>query len=166
MVVSSKTPTITHARLLELYHYDPESGVFTSRKLGRAVGFINLPQGYIKICIIDPGKKHYLAHRLAWLYMTGEWPKADIDHRNLDKTDNRWANLRCATRTENFGNRAVRSDSMSGIKGITRSGNKWTARVACRGERTYLGTFETKDEAHEAYVNTAKSVFGEFAREN
>lgn len=159
MVIVSKTPTITHARLLELYHYDPDSGVFTSRQFGRVVGFINQPEGYIKICI---SKKHYYAHRLACLYMTGQWPPADVDHRNLDRKDNRWSNIRVATRTENIGNTRVRADSKSGLKGVQKNGNKWVARA----KKKYLGIFDTKDEAHAAYVLAAKSIFGEFARDN
>jgi hypothetical protein len=101
--------TITAERLRQLLHYDPERGVFTwlsrpaerswnTRFAGTRAGTIN-GLGYVVIGILG---RRYKAHRLAWLYVHGEWPGRELDHINCDKSDNRIANLRPATRSQNI----------------------------------------------------------------
>ena len=106
------------------------------------------------------------AHRLAWKIMTGEWPLEDIDHKNLDKSDNRWENLRLASRSENCGNKRLGLRNTSGVKGVSWHAHKrrWQAQIKIHGKSIALGTFKTKEEAGAAYVKAAEFHFGEFAR--
>ena len=148
---------ITHERLRELLHYDPESGVFTwlvratkNIKIGDEAGDRDT-HGYLAIRIDG---KRYRAHRLAWLYMTGAWPVHEIDHINGIRDDNRLGNLREATRAENQQNQAVRRDSSSGFTGVSwdKWRNKWQAYIKIAGRQRYLGRFPTAESAHAAYL--------------
>jgi hypothetical protein len=154
------------------YHYDPETGGFewmckiSGRRTGRKAGGRH-SNGYIALWL---GSKLYLAHRVAWLMMTGSWPTRLIDHANLSKTDNRFCNLREADFTENIANRAVRKDSVSGAKGVFIRADKsnrkkvYRAAIRARGKIIQLGTFATVDEASKAYALAAAEHFGEFAK--
>ncbi len=117
--------------------------------------------GYIYVLV----GKHYAAHRIAWLLMTGEWPKADIDHRNKNRADNRWVNLREATRSQNLANQGPRPNNTSGLKGVSwdAKNNKWVAQISKDGKARKIGRFQSKDEASAAYCAKAKELFGEFA---
>jgi hypothetical protein len=156
----------TQARLKELLTYNPETGEFrwstTPRKGVRAGGIAGniLSTGHrIRIDRLE-----YKAHRLAWLWVYGRWPQDDIDHINGDPTDNRIANLREATDSQNLGNSKRRADNTSGFKGVARSSakaEKWRAHL----QGQYLGSFDTKEEAHAAYVAKARELYGEFAND-
>lgn len=106
-----------------------------------------------------------LAHQAAWVLKTGEWPSHDIDHRNLNKRDNRWNNLRAATASQNAANSKVRPKNKTGFKGVVRlpSGN-FGAFIRLKGRKTYLGTFPTAQDAHRAYCDAAQSQWGSYAR--
>jgi hypothetical protein len=117
--------------------------------------------GYILIRL--DGMLHR-AHRLAWFYVTGEWPPLGIDHSNLDRADNRWHNLRLATQSQNCANVRTRRNSASGLKGVVKHADKWRAMIRNKGRMHHLGLFPTKEEAHAAYVAAAISFYGEFAR--
>jgi hypothetical protein len=108
----------------------------------------------------------YKTHRVIWAIVTGEWPKDEIDHRNRNRSDNRWKNLREATRSENMQNAGVRSDNKSGYKGVCwdRNKMKWLAQITIGGDSRFLGLFETKELAADAYREASKAHFGEFAR--
>lgn len=159
---------ITQEYLKSILNYDPETGLFTwlvqkgkRVKIGQKAGIIS--EGYIKIKI--DGKK-YFAHRLAWLYMTGEWPKDEIDHKNTIRGDNRWENLREATSQQNSFNISIRVNNKSGFKGVYKYKHYgYRAAINFNGKITMLGLFATAKEAHEAYVKAAKEIFGEFFRE-
>lgn len=159
---------LTAERLREVLHYDPETGAWTWRvspcpgvKVGQIAGTVN-NRGR-RVITID-GTDH-LSSRLAWLYMTGAWPSKQIDHRNRVRTDDRWANLREATQTQNNGNMRRRSDNTSGIKGVCwdKDDQKWRVRIGLNGQRKHLGRFSTLDEAAAAYARAANDNFGEFA---
>lgn len=108
----------------------------------------------------------YKAHRLAWLVETGEWPKGEIDHINGDTGDNRAFNLRVTNRYGNNQNTRMKRISRNGLKGVrwhARLG-KWSAGIRSNGVRHYLGLYETKEAAHQAYVRAAERLNGEFAR--
>jgi hypothetical protein len=150
--MTSKT-MISAERLRELLHYEPETGVFTRLVSTRGnahagdVAGTPLRQGYLQI---GADGRYYLAHRLAWLYMTGEWPKDQIDHINCDKSDTRWCNLREATHAQNMMNKAA----LFGFKGITwhKRGCKWQAQIGHNNKHHYLGSFDTQMEAAVAYM--------------
>jgi hypothetical protein len=161
---------IVHSRLRELLDYDPETGVFRWRchrggraRAGDIAGAVN-SGGYRFIRIKGEGR--YLAHRLAWFYVHGEWPVGMLDHANHDQLDNRLANLRPATMRENRGNSKVRSDNLTGLKGVSRQRgtSRLVARITKNGKQLYLGSFATAEEAHAAYCKAAEEIFGEFAR--
>ena len=109
----------------------------------------------------------YKAHRLAWLYMIGEWPAEEVDHWDGDGHNNRWCNLREATSQQQNFNQAVRKDSLSGIKGVKQSGiNRWRARLFVDGRMRYLGTYATAEEAMLAHTEAATEYHKEFALTN
>jgi hypothetical protein len=109
-------------------------------------------------------------HHLAWLWMTGEWPDRFIDHKNLDKHDNRFSNLRLATKSQNMANCPASKRNQSGLKGVSRYrageryGKPWQSGIQHQGKKIHIGHFATKHEAHAAYVARAEKLFGEFAR--
>lgn len=162
---------IDHARLTDLLHYDPETGIFTWKsipnpqhpghaKIGKEAGAVKVA-GYIHITIFG---KAYAAHRLAWFYMTKAWPPRQIDHRNTRKADNRWDNLRIASPSQNAMNRPISIANTSGVKGVSPQGNRWVAMIYLDAKPIYLGLFETIPEA-EAVVRSAREEHhGEFTR--
>ena len=101
--------------------------------------------------------------RMMWAFVTGEWPKHEIDHRDRDPTNDRFSNLRQATSSQNKANRAVRSLNKCGLKGVRFHQNSglWNARIGAEG--TSLGYFKTAESAHAAYVKAATARFGQFA---
>lgn len=146
----------TAADLRAVVHYDPETGLFTRSSGEPAGGPHNA--GYVRIHVKG---QRYLAHRLAWLYMTGEWPIQEIDHINGNRADNRWANLRD---TDSVGNNRNRHDYQPN-KGTCYHAptNKWNARIKVHGRHRSLGYFHSREDAHAAYVRAAREVFGAFA---
>jgi hypothetical protein len=160
---------LTTERLREVLHYCPETGCWTwlvNRRAGARIGNPagnRQPAGYLKIKIDG---RLYLAHRLAFLYVTGAWPPGQVDHRDLNKSNNRWSNLRKSTSSQNSANRKTRSDSLSGLKGVTwhTQNNKWWAKISIDGKRKSLGQYDCPAAAHFAYLVAADKLFGEFAR--
>lgn len=156
---------LTQERLKELLNYDPETGVFRWRASGSgrskdlSAGHYQ-KNGYCRICI---DKIHYHAHRLAWLYMTGCFPVEDIDHINRNTSDNRFFNLRAASRFQNCANMKTKRNGLKGCFLDKRDG-RWYSLIRINGRRIYLGSFKTELEAHRAYVSAAISGHGEFAR--
>lgn len=159
---------IDQSRLRELLDYDADTGRLTWRHArsraaaGARAGHLN-SKGYRRIEIDD---RQYFAHRLVWLYVYGEWPVEQIDHRNGDRDDNRIVNLRAASQAENNGNSRRPKHNTSGFKGVglQKTDRKWRARIKRAGRSIHLGTFDTPEEAHAAYVAAATELFGEFAR--
>lgn len=155
---------ISHKQLKELLRYDPQTGEFFWRvRTGRALvgmraGCVHTC-GYRMICIQG---RLYNDGRLAWLYVHGRFPKEDIDHKNRDKLDCRIANLRKATVRQSLANRKIMRNSRNNLKGISRSHNKWMARIRNNDTRLYLGTFATPEAAHAAYCVAAKNLNNEF----
>lgn len=160
---------LSHQELLEHLHYDPETGVWTwvkpftiRRKAGDRADVINRKGAYRDLRNVKGAR--YYSHRLAYFYMIGDWPTCGIDHINRNGMDNRWVNLRHATKRENAGNQKIRVDNTSGFKGVRRHRNRFYARIKVFGRYIYLGSVKTAAEAHELYKTGAKKYFGEFAR--
>lgn len=148
--IMSGQVNLNQTLLKELLDYNPETGVFSwakdigyKLKKGQKAG--SLSCGYVRIKLF---KKSYMAHRLAFLYMTGKWPDKEVDHINQIRDDNRWTNLREVTRTENLRNR-VFSCSESGKTGVywDKKGGKWRAQIRIDGKNKYLGSFTDLKEA-------------------
>jgi hypothetical protein len=161
-----ESPLLTAERLRELVYYDPETGIFIRKvatgytKVGDVVGYKDT-YGYLE-CFV--GNKSFKAHRLAWVYMTGEFPKDQIDHVNGIKDDNRWCNLREATSRQNLANTKRYKNNSSGRKGVYRDKHgKYIASIVVNYKRIYLGYFQDLEDAHEAYKDAAIKYFGEFA---
>lgn len=159
---------ITADYLRSLYLYEPETGLFrylpaaNIHKAGKIAGYKH-SAGYV-IIFID--KLQYRAHRLAWLYVTGNWPAKMLDHADRDKSNNRWANLREATPTLNMANR-IALNPRSGFKGVVKerkATDRWRARIHVMGREIHLGMFASPEAAHAAYVKAATLYWGEFAR--
>jgi hypothetical protein len=156
---------VTAEQLRSLLAYDPETGWLTWRETkGRAMrGAVagTMAHGYRLIRIQS---RRYAAHRLAWLYVYGEWPEADIDHINGDRADNRIANLRKATRAENQQNRAIDHANTSGYPGVTydKARQKWKAHIRKMNKTVNLGRFESAAEAGRVYL-AAKAHLHTFA---
>ena len=157
----------TAERLRALLSYDPDTGVFvycvrTSQRTppGTIAGSVN-NEGYRNIRI---GGVTYKAHRLAWLYMTGEWPAPMIDHIDGNRDNNRFINLREATRSQNLANSKINRSGKNLPKGIRFVGSRWRATIQCNGKRRFIGSFKSQEEAVAAYAEAARNLFGNFAR--
>lgn len=161
---------LTQARLKEVLHYDARTGVFVWRQPAGRWG--RIPAGTVAGNISHPGiciridGKLYLAHRLVWLYVFGRWPDDQIDHRDLDRTNNALLNLREANNSQNQGNQPLDKTNKSGYKGVSwsKSCNKWLANISIDNKSKYLGLFDTPEDAHAAYVAAASAHFGNFMR--
>ena len=157
---------LTQYRLKELLHYDSDTGIFTRKvgrggmKVGSVAGTLHWT-GYIRIAVDG---RIYGAHRLAWLYIHGEFPPADTDHINLMRADNRIANLRQATQSENQQNMRISPKNTSGFRGVywCKSRGRWCAAARMNYKTHRLGYFPTAEAAAEAYQAFARQHHGEF----
>jgi len=148
--------------LKEILEYEPITGLFIwkknikrskTTKKGSLAGSKD-SNGYINIKI--KGKVHK-AHRLAWLYVTGEHPDKDIDHINHISGDNRFSNLRLVTKSENQKNRRLNKNNKSGCVGVSqKKSGQWQAHAQSNGKNKLLGTFDTKEEAITARIKANK----------
>lgn len=160
---------ITQEKLKELFHYAPETGIFTrltnrgGKKPGTPVGAKHA-MGYIQISI---DSKLFKAHRLAWLYHHGAPIPALIDHQDLDNSNNKISNLRAATKQQNEFNQPKPSNNTSGYKGVSWHSIKkqWRARTCLNGKEILFGYFDSPEEAYEVYKLKAPQIHGEFFRE-
>lgn len=102
--------------------------------------------------------KRLILHREIMQVSSGQ----EIDHINRDKLDNRKSNLRICTRAENNRNRGTFSNNKTGLKGAYKRRNKYQSIIRHNGKTFYLGTFDTAELAHKAYINKAKELHGVF----
>lgn len=156
---------ITQQQLKEILHYDPETGIFRWRhervngqiKPWTIAGNIQT-KGYVMLCI---NYIRHLGHRLAWLYMTGNWPTKGIDHIDGNRSNNKFTNLREATCKENCENRGLSKTNKSGFRGVNfhPTSKKWLARVGHNYKQVYIGLFDTAEEANIAAIAKRAELF-------
>ena len=158
---------ISQAQLKEVLEYNHDTGVFTwiksigGIKVGDVAGNKN-DEGYIVFMV---KRKQYKAHRLAYLYMTGNFPKNSIDHINHIRHDNRWTNLRDATHSQNQANRVKHKNNKSGYKGVcwSKTNKRWRARIEYMNKNIHIGYYTTLQEAAEAYKKKSIELNGKFS---
>lgn len=156
----SDSADLTADRLKTLLDYDPDTGIFT-RKIRTSN---RIAVGDVAGCIHSSGYWHIKVdgkmlkgHRLAWLYVYGEWPEHEIDHINGDPSDNRIANLRDITHAHNVQNlRKPRSDNASGFLGVHKVAAGWMVNIQLDKMPMKLGTFDTPEEAHQVYLEAKR----------
>jgi hypothetical protein len=163
---------LTHQALLEVIDYDPTTGIFSRKprpnsryvRKRTTVGH-SRSDGYIDLCVLG---RRYLAHRLAWFYMTGEWPEIEVDHKDLRRDNNIWTNLRLANHSQNSSNCERRKTRKidSGYKGVywIEHAGKWRVNITVNKKQYYLGYFSDPKEAYAAYCAASKKYHGEFSR--
>lgn len=159
---------VTAEELRRLFRYDEQTGQFIrrvtigSRAMAGTVAGSKAVRGNWKVCVWG---KSYAAHRLAWLYVTGDWPVNEIDHIDGNPLNNSFSNLRQATSAENKQNRRVaRKDSSHGFIGVYRHGvrrdgrDMWRARIQLSGRNKHIGCFDTPEQAHAEYIRTKREL--------
>ena len=163
----SKQCDLTAERLREVLAYDAETGVFTWRDnrgsrapAGSVAGNVSHQRGYRQIRV---DYNRYLAHRLAWLYVYGEWPAAQIDHINGQTEDNRIVNLRPATQRQNCLNSATRSHNEFGHRNIRKKGGKFEVMFSSGKKRVFHKSCSTLEDAIALRDVMARRLHGEFA---
>jgi HNH endonuclease len=160
---------ISAERLRELLSYDAETGELRWRER-RGGGVPWAVAGRIHRLgyrAIQLDGKMYVAHRLAWLYVHGEWPAHQLDHINRVKDDNRIENLRQCNNSQNLANRSHFRNNKCGLKGVSpATKGRWRAQIQVRGRYIHIGYFKTPQEASVAYRAAALHHFGEFAMTN
>lgn len=158
---------LTQERLKELLDYDPETGVFTwlvTNSTRNVAGNEAGCRADGKVYVGVDGRM-YRAHRLAWLYVHGEFPSENLDHVNRDWQDNRIDNLRIASQEENMRNRGRQRNNTTGYKGVSfiRRDKRYQAKIQHSGKHQHLGYFTCPREAAHAYNKAAIQLHGEFA---
>lgn len=169
--------------LRKLLRYEPDSGLLFWRERSpelfptkrahamwntRFVGkraFITDCHGYCQGAVFG---RAYMAHRVIWAMETNAWPRAEIDHINNVRTDNRWVNLRQATRQQNGRNRPSHRNASSKYLGVSwyKPTKKWRSTIVVGRIQSHLGYFESENDAALAYDHAAERLFGEFANLN
>jgi hypothetical protein len=163
---------LTQEELRSIFDYNPDTGVFIwvrpsclRTKVGDIAGSLKKTTGYLHI---GYNKRVYLAHRLAWVYMYGDIPDGKLlDHKDMDKVNNKANNLRLCNRYENEKNVTLRKDNTSGYKGVSwnKARGMWIVNPMLKGKQIFLGYFSVKQEAIQAHKNFCIEHHGEFYRD-
>lgn len=146
--------------------YDPDTGLLwwkiyrQGRRMYIPAGCIE-PNGYN--VVVFSGRP-YKGHILAWVIVKGRWPKRQLDHKDMVRNNNKWTNLRLATRGQNKQNGRCYRNNKAGIKGVFQQDGRWRADIQYNGKQHYLGLFDTASLAAAAYAKAAKKHHKEFAR--
>ena len=158
---------LTQDYLKSILNYDENIGILSRKiaktvtvNIGDTVGYLR-SDGYLRTSIDGKG---YMCHRLAWLYVHGEFPEEYIDHINGNKSDNRICNLREATNKQNQKNRKVQANNKTGYRCVSyhKHNNRYIAAMQIDGKSSYIGSYATPLEASDAYEERAKIQDGEF----
>lgn len=160
--VKIKEMKLSQTQLKRLLHYDCDTGVFTRlvcldrRYPVGSVANSRLKNGYVRIKIRRIG---YMAHRLAWLWMTGGWPGNEIDHRNGIRHDNRFTNLRDVTSAVNKQNlQKAQRNNRTGLLGVRKLNDMFGAKITLRGKTINLGRYLTPELAHDVYLKAKRDI--------
>lgn len=156
------TQNVTADRLRELFKYDDESGLFTrikrtgNTKIG-SVATCKNSNGYV---VMHIDGKLYGAHRLAWLYVHGQFPIDQIDHVDGVRTNNSIRNLRDSSQYENMQNVAKKATNKSGHTGVSWDSQtgRWAAQIMSHRKTIRLGRFVLLDDAVNAYKSAKKNI--------
>lgn len=152
----SKTKELTQDRLKSLLNYNPATGEFTwlvnqgtRGRVGDVAGGLWTGRSGKSYFYIKIAGKTYSAHRLAWLYFYGEWPKDQIDHIDQNSLNNRLNNLRDVTHAQNQKNQKIPKNNNSGTIGVyfCRRDQRWETRIQVNRKSIYLGSFKLKEDA-------------------
>ena len=159
------------SELLDIFEYSPDTGELRWKmKVSRKV-IVGSVAGHS--CLSEKGRvsiglygRNYRAHAIIWAMMTGDWPHNQIDHKDEDPSNNKWNNLREATKSQNMSNISRIRSNTSGYKGVSfhKQRQKWRAHIHINGKSFHLGLFLSAEQAHEAYKSAALSHFGEYAK--
>lgn len=160
------TPKISAETVRLHLSYDPDTGdiiSLTTRnsiRAGEVCGYVER-SGYVRIGLFG---HRILAHRVAWLLMTGHWPPSLIDHKDRNRANNAWANLRLATHSENCRNAGLSKNNTSGCSGVCwrKHMSRWQATIRLNGKRVSIGHFAEYQDAVTARKNAEMLHFGEF----
>lgn len=169
-------------RLRNLFQYDPEKGHLVWRERprehfandGRWKAWNKTYAGTLALNACTDGRYlrgtigsvAYYAHRVIWAVVTGEWPHGEVDHIDMNKKNNAWANLRIATRQQNMRNRPALSRNATGLKGVCKChrSERWIAQISIKGKNCTIGRFGCPTAAYLAYVKASAERHGEFGR--
>ncbi|MDA8113243.1 MAG: HNH endonuclease signature motif containing protein [Acidithiobacillus sp.] len=151
------------------FDYNPVTGIFTWKKhkcanyTGKKAGCLHKPTGYWFLTLNNKKVKGHIA---AWAIYYGIYPTHHIDHKNLNKSDNRITNLRKSNKSKNGANRPAQKNNTSGHKGVfwMKRAKGWLVQIGVRGTVKYVGFYKQKEDAIAAYAAAANRYHGEFAR--
>lgn len=160
---------LTYEEAQKSLSYNPDTGsliwksAYHVSRVGSEAGSVD-KNGYVRVTILGG---RYLAHRLAYLLMLGHWPsnRVEIDHKNRNPSDNRWSNIRLATRSQNSANRDIFSSNKSGVKGVyfNKERSKWHATIKHNGKRLHIGYFDSKECAAKVRIEVETNMLGQFS---
>lgn len=155
--MTQKQLAIVQEDILKSYYYNPETGLLY-RKLANKLKLTGCESnGHLSVTIKS---RNFLVHQVIWLYMTGEWPDGFIDHIDGNRKNNKWDNLRVGSNSENMQNlkTAKANNKSTGKLGVTAQNDKFIARITLNGCQTYLGTFDTLEDAQQAYIEAKRNL--------
>lgn len=173
-VMTKAKPLPPLKELQQLLDYDPETGNFYwlidkrgTAKAGTEAGSISQKESdrYYRKIYTTYGR--FYAHRIAYYFETGIDPgEQEIDHIDGNGLNNRFANLRLASRSQNAANRRTSKNNASGFKGVRQKPgrNTWEAYIQVNKQKKFIGSFATPELAHMAYCKAAAELHGDFAR--
>ena len=143
------------------HFYSAKFAAYWNRRWAGKIAFHISQRGY---CYGQLDHRYCAAHRVIWKIKTRREPPAIIDHADQNKSNNRWMNLRAATKAQNCINRKIHPRSTTGYGGVHKHKNKnrWVAQLGTRTKKRYLGIFDSPQKARSAWLIAAKKEYGEF----